>query len=159
MSGAEVLLAVLALGVATLLARGSHPLIGTLLIVSALTVSAMLFLPTGLLVDWLGIDRVNRLHAQTISTPLELSDWIHFTAFAWLGLLIWLAQRGVRNWRGVLLIAALGIAAELSQWLTDGRQPKIEDAVLNVAGGMVGLLAGILLAKLWRNLTNAGERI
>nr|WP_246606661.1 VanZ family protein [Lysobacter antarcticus] len=153
------MLAVLAFGVAILLARGSHPLIGTLLIVSALTVSALLFLPTGMLVDWLGIERVNRLLDQTSPTPLDLSDWIHFSAFAWLGLLIWLARGEVRNGRGVMLVAALGIAAEVSQWLTDGRQPKVEDAVLNVAGGMVGLLAGILLAKLWRNLTKAGERI
>ena len=43
------------------------------------------------------------------------------------------------------LVAAFGVAAELSQWLTDGRQPKLEDAALNVAGGLTGVLLAHLL--------------
>ncbi|MGY0611543.1 VanZ family protein [Luteimonas sp. A501] len=140
MTGADVLLAVLALGVAMLLARGSHPVVAVLLVVSALAVSAMLFLPTAMLGDWFGMDRVHRLYGLTRSTPLDPPEWIHLFAFAWLGLLIWLARRDVRNWRGVVLVAALGVAAELSQWLTDGRQPKLEDAALNVLGGLAGVL-------------------
>lgn len=143
MTGADALLAILAVGVAVLLARGSHPVVGVLLVASALAVSAILFLPTQMLGAWFGMDRVRRLYGLTRSTPLDPPEWIHLFAFAWLGLLIWLARKDVRNWRGLVLVATLGIAAELSQWLTDGRQPKLEDAVLNVAGG----LAGVLLAQ------------
>ena len=144
MTGADVLLAVLALGVAILLARGSHPIVAVLLVVSALAVSAMLFLPTPMLGDWFGMGRVHRLYGLTRLTPLDPPEWIHLFAFAWLGLLVWLARKDVRNGWGVLLVAAFGVAAELSQWLTDGRQPKLEDAALNVVGG----LAGVLLAHL-----------
>ncbi|HEY4530685.1 MAG TPA: VanZ family protein [Luteimonas sp.] len=138
-----MLLAILALGVAILLARGSHPVVGTLLVGSALGVSAILFLPTQMLGAWFGMDHVHRLYGLTRSTPLDPPEWIHLLAFAWLGLLIRLARTDLRNWRGLVLVAALGVAAELSQWLTDGRQPRVEDAALNVAGG----LAGILLAQ------------
>lgn len=156
MTGADILLTVLALGVAILLARGSHRLIGVLLIASALGVSAILFLPTAMLGDWFGMDRVHRLHDLTSATPLDFPEWIHLFAFAWLGLLIWLARKDVRNWRGVMLVAALGVAAELSQWLTDGRQPKVEDAVLNVVGGLVGVLLAwiccVVVARVWPRL-------
>ncbi|MBJ6980338.1 VanZ family protein [Luteimonas sp. MC1572] len=154
MTGADVLLAVLALGVAMLLARGSHPVVAALLVASALAVSAMLFLPTAMLGDWLGMDRVHRLYGLTRDTPLDPPEWIHLFAFAWLGLLVWLARKDVRNGWGVLLVAAFGVAAELSQWLTDGRQPKLEDAALNVLGG----LAGVLLAWIGCSLMAAWGR-
>ncbi len=145
MTGADALLALLALGVAVLLARGSHPLVAVLLVVSALAVSAMLFLPTAMLGEWFGMHRVHRLYGLTRATPLDPPEWIHLIAFAWLGLLIWLARKDLRNGWGVLLVAIFGVAAELSQWLTDGRQPKLEDAALNVAGGLTGVLLAHLL--------------
>src|SRR5690606_7279749 len=128
--------------VAMLLARGSHPLVAVLLVASALAVSALLFLPTEMLGDWFGMDRVHRLYGLTRGTPLDPPEWIHLFAFAWLGFLIWVARKGVRNRRGVLVIAALGVAAALSQWLTDGRMPKLEDAALNVVGGLAGMSLG-----------------
>lgn len=156
MTGSDVLLAGLAFAVAILLARGSHPVVAALLIASALAVSAVLFLPTKVLGGWFGMDRVHRLYGLTRGTPLDPPEWIHLVAFAWLGFLIWLARRHARNWRGALIVAALGIAAETSQWLTDGRQPKLEDAALNVMGG----LAGVLLAWMWcavaRRITRRG---
>lgn len=140
MTGAGVLLAVLALGVAILLARGSHPVAGALLIASALAVSAVLFFPTAMLIDWFGMDRVNRLYALSRATPLNPPEWVHIFAFAWLGLLVWLARRGLRNWRGVAFISVLAVAAEVGQWLADGREPTLEDAALNVLGGLLGIL-------------------
>lgn len=145
MNGAEVLLAVLALGVSMLLARGSHPMMAVLLVLSFLAVSAMLFLPTAMLGDWFGMHRVHRLYSLTRTTPLAPPEWVHLFAFAWLGLLVWLVRKNLRNWRGVVLVATFGTAAELSQWLTDGRQPKLVDAMLNVAGG----LSGVFLAYVY----------
>lgn len=140
MTGADVLLAVLALGVALLLARGSHPLAGALLVASALAVSVVLFFPTALLIEWFGMHRVNRLYVLARATPLNPPEWLHVFAFAWLGLLVWLARRGLRNWRGVALICVLAVAAEPAQWLADGREPSLEDAALNLVGGLLGIL-------------------
>ena len=155
MTGADFLLAALAVGVAILLARDSHPIGRLLMVVSALAVSALLFLPTGLLGDWFGAHRVDLLSKATRATPLDVSGWVHLFAFAWLGFLLWLARRDIRNWRGVALVIALAVAAELSQWLADGRQPKVEDAALNVLGG----LAGVLIAFLCRRIaTKVGRR-
>nr|WP_255486445.1 VanZ family protein [Luteimonas sp. MC1782] len=137
-----------------LLARGSPPVVAVLLVASALAVSAMLFLPTAVLGDWFGMDRVHRLCGLTRGTPQDPPEWIHLFAFVWLGLLVWLARKDVRNWWGVVLVAAFGVAAELSQWLTDGRQPKLEDAALNVLGG----LAGVLLAWIGCSLMAAWGR-
>lgn len=142
MSATDLLLTALALAVAIFLARGSHPVVAALLVASALGVSAILFLPTPILADWFGMDRVYRLYELTRSTPLDPPEWIHLFAFAWLGLLVWLARRDVRNWRGIALMVVLGIGAELSQWLTGGRMPKVEDAALNVLGGLAGVLLG-----------------
>lgn len=142
MSGADVLLAVLAMGVAVLLARGSHPLVQLLLVASALAVSAILFLPTAMLADLIGMPRVDRLYGFTRGTPLDPPEWIHVAAFAWLGGLVWLARPGWRTWQGAGGILLMCAAAEVAQWLADGRQPGVGDAALNMVGG----LAGILLA-------------
>ncbi|PJJ96603.1 hypothetical protein CO641_12085 [Lysobacteraceae bacterium NML91-0213] len=158
MTGADVLLAVLALGVAIFLSRGSRLLVAALLIASALAVSAMLFLPTPLLTGLLGADCVQRLYGLTRSTPLDPPEWIHLLAFAWLGLLVWLARKDVRNWRGVVLVIALGVAAELSQRLTDGRQPKLEDAALNVLGGLTGMLLASRCCALAARCHRGGTR-
>lgn len=150
MNGADALLALLAVGVAILLARGSHPLIGALLVASAVAVSALLFLPTEMLGNWVGMDRVHRSYHLTRSTPLNPPEWIHIIAFAWLGLLIWLGRANFRSWCGLVLIVGLGAAAELAQWLADGREPSVGDAALNVAGGLLGVLLAIALRRLFK---------
>lgn len=139
MTGADLLLTALALGAAILLARGSHPVAAVLLVMSALVVSAALFLPTSMLTGWLGRDRIGQLYGLARGTWFDPPEWIHFFAFAWLGLLIYLARRDLRNWRGFALVVALGLIAELMQWLTDGREPMLEDAALNVVAGLLGM--------------------
>lgn len=150
MSGSDVLLAVLAIGVAALLARRSHPFIGILLVASALAVSALLFLPTEVLGNLVGMDRVHRFYRLTRATPFNPPEWIHIIVFAWLGLLIWLGRAKMRGWTGLVLIAALGIAAELAQWLADGREPSLLDAALNVAGGVLGVMFAIALRRMFK---------
>lgn len=150
MTGSDVLLAVLAIGVAALLARRSRPLVGILLVASALAVSALLFLPTEMLGSLVGMELVHRFYRLTRATPFNPPEWIHITVFAWLGLLIWLGQAKMRGWTGLALIAALGVAAELAQWLADGREPNLVDAALNVAGGALGVLLAIALRRLFK---------
>lgn len=150
MTGADLLLAVLALGVAFYLARGTHPVVAALLVVSALIVSAILFLPTPVVTGWVGMDRVNYLYHLARRTPLYSSDWVHVIAFTWLGLLIWLGRRDLRSWRGALAIGALAIAAEVGQWLADGREPSVWDAVLNLFGAAIGIALGSAVLALGR---------
>jgi hypothetical protein len=158
MTGADLLLAVLALGVAIFLGRGSHLVVAALLVASALAVSAVLFLPTAMLAGLIGMERVHGLYDLTRATPLDPPEWIHLIVFAWLGFLLWLARRDIRNWLGVGLVAALGVAAELSQWLTDGRQPKVEDAALNVVGGLAGMLLALVCCAVAGQARRSGNR-
>lgn len=150
MTGSDVLLAVLAVGVAALLARGSHPVIAILLVASALAVSALLFLPTNMLGNLVGMDRVHHFYRLTRATPFNPPEWIHIIVFAWLGLLIWLGRATMRSWVGLALIVALGVAAELAQWLADGREPGLEDAALNVGGGLLGVLLAVGFRRLFK---------
>lgn len=139
MTGADTLLAILALGVAIYLARGTHPVAAVLLVASALLVAAILFLPTPLVTGWVGMDRVNYLYHLARRTPLSSSDWLHVVVFTWLGLLIWLGRRDLRSWRGGVVIMVLAVTAEVGQWLADGREPSVWDAALNVVGALIGI--------------------
>ena len=78
--------------------------------------------------------------------------------FAWLGLLVWLARAELRSWLGLGLVACLGAAAELAQWLADGREPGLGDACLNVVGGMCGVVLGAAVRGLLRKRRPASER-
>lgn len=149
MSGADLLLAVLAVGVAVFLARGSHPMAGALLVVTALAMSAMLFLPTGMLIEWIGRDWVDRMYGWTRGTPWDPPEWIHLLAFLWLGFLLWMARADFRTWRGLAAIVVLAAAAELAQELTGGRTPKLEDVALNVVGGVLGVALAVACRAGW----------
>jgi hypothetical protein len=142
MTGPDVLLAVLTMGVAMRLAWGSHPLAGALLAASALAVSAILFLPSDWLIDLVGIQRVRWMYGVARATPLEPPEWAHVFAFLWLGLVLWLARSDLRSWKGFVMIALLSVAAEASQVLTAARTLRAMDAAVN----MLGAGAGILLA-------------
>ena len=147
MTGMEAPLAVLALGAAFLLARGSHLLAGVLLVASALAISALLFLPTPLLSDWAGAERIEVLDRLAGRTLLPAPEWVHIIAFAWLGLLVWLGRGDLRTPRGIVLVAVFALVAELAQWLAGGREPSLWDAALNVVWGAIGI--GIASTWLW----------
>lgn len=151
MTATDVLLAVLSLGVAIYLARGTHPVAAVLLLGSALVVSAILFLPMPVVTGWVGMDLVNYLYNLARRTPLSSAEWLHLVVFSWLGLLIWLGRRDLRNWRGAALISVLAVAAELGQWLADGREPGIWDATLNLVGVFIGIAVGSVILVLARN--------
>lgn len=145
MSLADVLLALMALGVGCVLACGSSAVGRVILFASALLVSAMLFLPGSQLTSLVGRDTTLALERLAATTPWPLSDWMHLIIFAWLGVLLWLGRPDMRGWKGWVLILAMAIAAELAQALAPDREPRLDDILLNVGGGMTGLLVGIAI--------------
>lgn len=152
MSWGDALLAVLVMGVGFFLARRSRPLVAVVLFVSAITVSAMLFLPGSQLTSILGNDGVRLLNRFAAATPWSVSEWMHVFIFMWLGLLLWLGRADLRGWKAWALIVVLAAASELAQGLTPGREPKLDDVLLNLAGGMAGIVLAITLRKMLKRL-------
>lgn len=152
MSWGDFVLAVLVLGVGLFLARQSRPLVAIVLFVSAITISAMLFLPGSQLTAVLGSDGVRMLNRFASATPWSVADWMHVFIFMWLGLLLWLGRADFRGWKAWALIFALAVASEMAQALTPGREPKLEDVLLNLAGGIAGILLAMGIRKLLRRL-------
>lgn len=147
-----MLLAVLVLAVGVFLARRSRPFVAAVLFVSAITVSAMLFLPGSQLTAILGNDGVRLLNRFAAATPWSVSEWMHVFIFLWLGLLLWLGRADLRGWKAWSLVVALAVASELAQGLTPGREPKMDDVFLNLAGGMAGILLAIVTRRLLKRL-------
>ena len=148
----DILLAVLVLGVGLFLARRARPLVAAILFVSAITVSAMLFLPGSQLTAILGSDGVRLLNRFAAATPWSVAEWMHVFIFLWLGLLLWLGRADLRGWKAWILVVVLAVASELAQGLTLGREPRLEDVLLNLAGGMAGIVLAIGLRKLIKRL-------
>lgn len=143
----------MALVVGLALAWRSGPVARVVLFSSALMVSAMLFLPGQQLAGIIGDEATQRLESAAAGTAWQLSDWVHFVIFLCLGLLLWLGRPDLRGWKGWAMIVVLAAAAELAQALTPGRQTKMDDVLLNLAGGMAGLLlamGGVALTRLFR---------
>lgn len=162
MSATDVLLALMALGVGCVLAWRSGPVARVVLFASAMLVSAMLFLPGSQLTSIVGRDTTRWLERLASTTPWPLSDWMHFAIFVWLGVLVWLGRPDMRGWKGWALMVVLAVAAEASQGLAPDREPRLDDVLLNLAGGMAGLLIGIAMAATLRFVRSgragAGER-
>ena len=146
----DLVLAALALVVGVALAWRSGPGTRIVLFVSAALVSAMLFLPGSQLTAMIGKDTVKALERLVAATPWRLSDWLHFGIFAWLGMLLWLGRQDLRGWKAWGLMVVLAAAAEVAQGLTPDRSPRLDDVLLNLAGGMAGLLMGMMFVALGR---------
>lgn len=145
MTAVDLLLGALALGVGVLLAWNSRPIAKALLFSSAMLVAALLFLP-GQQLTSIASDAAMRWATKMAAyTPWAVSDWIHFVLFAWLGVLLWLGRPDLRGWKVWGAIGVLAVAAELAQWLAPEREVWLEDVLLNLAGGVTGLLFGIAL--------------
>lgn len=159
----DILLAVLALCVGVALAWRSAPLAKVTLFASAIVVSGLLFLPGSQLVALVGEDLERWLEGVVAVTPWTLSDWMHFAIFAWLGMLLWLGRPDLRGWKGWAAIVVLAVAAEIMQLLSVDRQAKLDDVLLNLAGGILGGLLGIwiraALNEFWNKSDPNGGRI
>lgn len=150
MSGADALLAMLVLAVGVALAWRSAPLARGLLFGSAMVVSGLLFLPGEQITGLVGPAGITALRQLAASTPWDVAEWTHFAIFAWLGLLLWLARPDLRGWKAWALVAALSVAAEIAQELAPGREPRVDDVMVNLAGGVIGVLAGMAIIGLLR---------
>lgn len=139
----DILLAVLALAVGLTLAWRANARVRLLVFASAVVVSGLLFMPGEQITGLVGKDGIRWLRDHAGRTPLDISELTHFLIFVWLGLLLWLARPDLRGWKAWGLVAVLAIAAELAQDLAPGRSPRLDDVLLNLIGGMVGVLLGI----------------
>lgn len=139
----DILLAVMALAVGLVLAWRANARARLLLFGSALVVSGLLFMPGEQITGAVGKDGIRWLRELAGRTPWDVSDWTHFLIFVWLGLLLWLARADLRGWKAWALVAVLAVAAELAQGLAPERSPRLDDVLLNLIGGMVGVLLGI----------------
>lgn len=150
MSQADLLLAVMALAVGLALAWRSVPAARAALFVSALLVAGLLFLPGSQLAALAGEDALGGLTRLAARTPWTVSDWMHFVIFAWLGLLLWLGRPDLRGWKGLGAIVVLAVAAELAQGLSADREPRVDDVLLNLVGGAVGVALGLAVRAMRR---------
>lgn len=148
----DLLLGVLVLAVGFFLARRGRPLTRLLVFGSALLVSALLFLPGSQITGFVGAEGVGHMRRLAAHTPWGVSEWVHFLVFLWLGLLLWLGRSDLRNWKGWAVVVVLAVAAELAQDLAPGRSPRLDDVLLNLAGGMAGIVLAMVLRRLWKRL-------
>lgn len=155
----DALLAVLALAVGLALAwRASGP--GKLLVFgSAVLVSGLLFMPGEQIAGVVGRDGIRSLRELAGLTPWDISELTHFLIFVWLGLLLWMARADLRGWKAWGLVMALAIAAEVAQGLAPGREPRLDDMLLNLAGGMAGLVLAVCGVALTRPFRNKGNML
>lgn len=148
MNATDLLLACLALIVGVVLAWRSVPVVRGLVFASALVVSGLLFLPGKQLVAMLGTERVAMVERWAAATPWALSEWAHLLIFFWLAFLLWLGHKGARDWRGLILLVFLAVAAECVQALTPGREPRLMDVAVNLLGAALGVLTATALLKI-----------
>ncbi|MBB1472217.1 VanZ family protein [Luteimonas sp. MC1782] len=144
----DLALAVLVLAVGWFLARRGSIFARVLIFGSALLISALLFLPGPQISGAVGADGLIFLRQLAAHTPWGVSEWVHFLIFMWLGFLLWLVRADLRGWKAWTLVAVLSVGAELAQDLAPGRAPRLDDVLLNLAGGMAGILLGIALRRL-----------
>lgn len=159
MSVSDLLLVSMVLVVGVYLAWRSGPLGFGILFVSAGIISAMLFLSGPQLTAVVGQSTVKSLERVAASTPWSLSDWLHFVIFIWLGALLWLGRPDLRGWKAWGLLVVLAFAAEAAQGLAPGREPRLDDVLLNLAGGMAGLMLAIGCVALTRFFRNRGSMV
>lgn len=139
----DAVLAVLALMVGIALAWRAGPRLRLVVFGSAIVVSGLLFMPGEQIAGVVGPKGLRALKTLAARTHWDVSEWTHFLIFAWLGLLLWLARADFRGWKGWALVAGLAVAAEVAQGLAPAREPRLDDVLLNLAGGMVGVVLGI----------------
>lgn len=140
MTLSEAVLLVLVAAVSLWLGRGAGRFGRVLLVISALVISALFFLPSSSLRTAAGPGIVGSLYAFVGKLSWDLPDAVHFVIFIWLAMLLRLLRRDLRGWRGLVVLLVLSGAAEATQALTDTREARLSDVVTNLMGAGVGVL-------------------
>ncbi len=143
----DVLLLALVLAVSLWVGRRSGPVARAVLVVAALTISALLFLPTWVLRRVAGRDLIASLHDAAGTVSLTLPDAVHLVAFMGLAVLLWTLRPDLRGWRVVAVLVVLAVASELTQVLTAGREPRLGDVIVNLIGAGIGLVLARLFVR------------
>ena len=112
--------------------------------VTALLVSAGMFLPASTLRALVGPIGLATLSSG--ASPWSLEAVAHFIAFLWLALMVWTLRPDLRGWKALTVLVALAIAAEIIQGLTVERSTRLDDVGVNLLGAGAGVgLASIAL--------------
>ena len=78
----------------------------------------------------------------------EISKLGHFIVFLCFGLIAGLLWRKCGIYFAFVAIVVLALATEALQTLVYGRSPNVVDSILDVLGGLTGLVLGIVVAGL-----------
>ncbi len=143
----DMLLLALVLAVSLWVGRHSGLVARAVLVVSALAISALLFMPTWVLRRMAGRDLIASLHDAAEMVSLTLPDAVHLIAFGVLAVLLWTLRPDLRGWRVVAVLVVLAVASELTQVLTAGREPRLGDVFVNLIGGGIGLVLARLFVR------------
>lgn len=144
MGWAELATVVLVLLISAWLARHASVRARLTLWLSAVLVSAGLFLPPGALHRVIGDAGLAAISSVAGASPWSLEAVAHFIAFMWLALVVWLLRPDLRGWRSALLLAVLAVASELMQGLSPERTTRLDDVGVNLLGGCAGLILGVV---------------
>lgn len=151
---AEVFIAVSAVLVSLWLGRGASPGARWALWMSALAVSAAMFLPMSVLRGLIAPEWLRAVDALGAGGPWKFADLAHLLAFFWLALVLWLLRPDLRGGGLLGALVVLAFAAEAMQVLTVERSPRAADVLVNLVGAAGGCLLAIVLVaigKRWRS--------
>ena len=151
MSPLLVLLAAAVLLVTVWVGRGATPPAQLALWLSALLVSAGMFLPMDGLRAVVPPALLLAMESAAGAVSWTLPDVAHLIAFSWLAMALWTLRPDLRGWRAVTALVVLAVASELVQGLTVDRQMRIGDVATNLLGAVAGLLAAVAASALLRN--------
>lgn len=146
----NVLLAAAVLLVTAWLGRRAAPRAQMTLWLSALVVSAGMFLPMNELRALMPASVLRSLESAVAALSWSLADVAHLVAFAWLAILLWTLRPELRGWRTVVVLAILAVAAELMQGLTAEREAGVGDVGVNLLGAGLGLGLVFIVSGVWR---------
>ena len=149
MSIADAVLVVAVVAVTAWLGRRATPRAQVALWISALVVSAAMFLPMSLLRGAVPDGVLAWLEARAGVLPLTLADAVHFVAFVWLAVAMWMLRPDLRGGRIVAALVVLAVASELMQGLTVEREARLGDVAINLLGAGLGLAMAVVASARW----------
>lgn len=146
----DVVIAMAALAVAACLGASARPRARLVLFISALLISAALFLPLTLLRASLPLPVMRALESLAHALHATVPELAHLLIFSWLAWALWTLRPDWRGWRTIAVLVVLAIGSELAQGLTVERHPRVSDVGIDLLAEAVGLVIAITLTALGR---------